>query len=52
MEGIEVVDFSGTNEFNIRFMANSAKARQRISDTVQEQQSVWADQVPPTQLVG
>ena len=49
-EGVEVLEFRDTNDFNIRFMTKTAKAWTRIAEQVRERQEAWADEVPPTEL--
>ena len=49
-EGVEVLEFRDTDDFNIEFMTKTAKAWARIAERVQDRQSAWADEVPPTEL--
>jgi hypothetical protein len=49
-EGVEVLEFRDTNDFNIRFKTKTAKAWGRIAEQVKARQEAWAGEVPPSEL--
>lgn len=49
-EGVEVLEFRNTDDFNIRFMAKAAAAWDKAAARIQARRDDWESEVPPSRL--
>ena len=49
-EGVEVLEFRNTDDFNIRFMAKNSKAWDKTVEQVNRKRDDWTSEGPPSQL--
>lgn len=50
-QGVEVLEFRGSNSFDIKMLANNAAYWTKAVERVQDRRTDWADETPPSGLV-
>ena len=50
-DGVEVLEFRTQEDFDIKFLAKTLPAWQKISEVISERRSVWADEQPPSSVL-
>ena len=50
-EGVEVLEFRTQEDFDIKFLAKTLPAWQKISGVISERRSAWADEQPPSSVL-
>ena len=50
-DGVEVLEFRTQEDFDIKFLAKTLPAWQKISGVISERRSVWADEQPPSSVL-
>ena len=50
-DGVEVLEFRTQEDFDIKFLAQTLPAWQKISEVISERRSVWADEQPPSSVL-